>query len=210
MDNTPSCRFIVLTGGPGAGKTAVLDASRQIFGNRLAFLPESASIVYSGGFPRLGTPSCIRAAQLSIFRVQEQLEALAIEEGSYTVALCDRGICDGAAYWPDGSNAFFQAIGIPKEIVYSRYCTVIHLKTPNLSFGYNNSNPTRTETPEEAALIDERIESVWRDHPNCYVVPATEHFTEKLQIVTNIIEKTLLSPARTVAHLGHIQQKLLN
>lgn len=210
MDISPSCRFIVLTGGPGAGKTAVLEAAQQIFGNRLAFLPESASIVYFGGFPRLGTPSCIRAAQLAIFRVQEQLEALAIEEGSYSVALCDRGICDGAAYWPDGLEAFFKAIGISKENVFSRYCTVIHLKTPTLSFGYNNSNPTRTETPEEAAILDAKIESIWRDHPNCFVVPATEQFTEKLHIVTNIIETALRSPPRTIAKLELIQPRLLN
>lgn len=43
---------VVLTGGPGAGKTALLELVRQSFCTHVKVLPEAASIVFGGGFPR--------------------------------------------------------------------------------------------------------------------------------------------------------------
>ncbi len=187
----PDIRFIVLTGGPGAGKTAVIAAARQIF-HQLTILPEAASIVYSGGFPRQPVPFAIRAAQRAIFRVQEQLENYAREERACSVALCDRGIADGAAYWPDGHQAFFKAIGLSRSEIFRRYHTVIHLRTPSVHLGYtNHTNLVRTESPEEAAALDMQIEKVWEGHPNRLVVPATESFPEKLDQVTDLIRAAL-------------------
>lgn len=191
MSGANRCKFIVLTGGPGAGKTAVMGAARQIFSRNIAILPESASIVYSGGFPRFNTPTSIKAAQRAIARVQEELELFALEEGQAQIALCDRGIVDGAAYWPEGFGCFYDAIGMNKESVFTRYSTVIHLRTPTVALGYNHDNPMRIETPEQAAKIDLRIERAWEGHPKRYIVPATETFTEKLDHVTALIRAEL-------------------
>jgi predicted ATPase len=186
-----SCRFIVLTGGPGAGKTAVMGAARQIFGPAISILPEAASIVYSGGFPRLGTPGSVRSAQRAICRVQEELERYAAVEEGACVGLCDRGIADGAAYWPDGFDSFFRSIGLSQREVFSRYHAVIHLRTPSAAWGYNLGNPMRTETADEAMRLDHRIERVWEGHPNRFIVPATETFPEKLEQVTELITAAL-------------------
>jgi predicted ATPase len=191
MDSIHGCRFIVLTGGPGAGKTAVMEAARQIFTKHVAILPESASIVYSGGFPRFPNPSSTRAAQRAIVRVQEELERYAVEEASTYVALCDRGIPDGGAYWPEGKQSFYAALGLTEREVFARYHTVIHLHTPPAHLGYNHSNPMRIESPSEAAEINARIERVWSGHPNRFLVPATESFTEKLDHVEELIRKAL-------------------
>ena len=185
-------RFVVLTGGPGAGKTAVMEAARQIFARELMILPEAASIVYAGGFPRYPVPHSIRAAQRAIAAVQAELEAFASEDNSAPVALCDRGIADGAAYWPEGSASFFSALGTSAEEIFARYSTVIHLRTPTAAMGYDNSNPMRTETADEAAKLDQRIDRVWEGHPNRVVVPATETFTEKLEQVTALIRAELI------------------
>jgi predicted ATPase len=184
-------RFVVLTGGPGAGKTAVMEAARQIFAKEVAILPEAASIVYSGGFPRHPTPHSVRAAQRAIACVQAELEHFARDDRKAPVALCDRGIADGAAYWPEGAGSFFASIGMTAAQVFARYSTVIHLRTPTLAMGYDNSNPMRTETALEAAELDRRIERVWHGHPNRLVVPATETFTEKLEQVTALIRLEL-------------------
>lgn len=191
MSGLLGCKFIVLTGGPGAGKTAVMGAAQQMFSRHVAILPESASIVYSGGFPRYNNPTSIRAAQRAIARVQEELERYAIEEGNTHVALCDRGIADGAAYWPEGFGCFYEAIGMNRDSIFARYSTVIHLKTPSLGLGYNHDNPMRIETPEQAAYIDKKIEHVWEGHPNRFIVPATESFPEKLEHVTELIKAAL-------------------
>lgn len=185
-------RFVVLTGGPGAGKTAVMEAARQIFSKEVVILPEAASIVYSGGFPRHSTPQSMRACQRAIAAVQAELEHFARDDKRAPVALCDRGIADGAAYWPEGPGSFFAAIGMPAAEVFARYSTVIHLRTPTAAMGYDNSNPMRTETASEAAELDRRIERVWQGHTNRLVVPATETFTEKLEQVTALIRSELM------------------
>ena len=45
------CR-IVLTGGPGGGKTTAADLMRREVGERIVIVPEAATMLFSGGFPR--------------------------------------------------------------------------------------------------------------------------------------------------------------
>jgi predicted ATPase len=55
--------LVVLTGGPGAGKTALLEIARRNFCEHIAVLPEAVSIVFGGGFWRKETAPARRAAQ---------------------------------------------------------------------------------------------------------------------------------------------------
>lgn len=71
---------IVITGGPGAGKTALLEVVRRMYCEHVVILPESASILFRGGFPSRPTPAAHEAAQRAIFRVQHEVERL-VEEG---------------------------------------------------------------------------------------------------------------------------------
>ena len=70
-------RRIVLTGGPGAGKTAVLELIRQSFCAHVKVLPESAGIIFGGGFPRSDGAELRQATQRAIFYVQRELEIVA-------------------------------------------------------------------------------------------------------------------------------------
>ena len=90
---------IVLTGGPGAGKTAVLELIRQAFCEHVVVLPEAAGVLFGGGFPRGSHEISRRAAQRAIYYVQRELEASAVVEQP-AIILCDRGTIDGAAYGP--------------------------------------------------------------------------------------------------------------
>ena len=45
-------RLIAVTGGPGAGKTAVLEMALRSFCTHVGVLPEAAGVVFGGGFPR--------------------------------------------------------------------------------------------------------------------------------------------------------------
>jgi predicted ATPase len=174
-------RLVVLTGGPGAGKTAVLELLRRTLCSHVALLPEAASIIFGGGFPRRTTLPGRRAAQRAIVRVQMELERWVTEEEPVALGLCDRGVLDGLAYWPGRPEDFFTELGLTPERALARYAAVIHLRTPPAEGGYDKSNPLRIESPEEAAAIDARIEQVWRDHPRRFVIPNTWDFMEKVQ-----------------------------
>jgi hypothetical protein len=50
VDHVP--RLVVLTGGPGAGKTATLEVVQRELSRHVVVVPEAASILWKGGFPR--------------------------------------------------------------------------------------------------------------------------------------------------------------
>lgn len=174
-------KLVVLTGGPGAGKTAVLEVVRRDFCEHVAVLPEAASILFAGGFPRRPSEPARRAAQRAIFHVQREMERLTIEERGVGLALCDRGTVDGLAYWPGPPESFWRELETSREAELGRYATVIHLRTPPADKGYNHQNPVRTESAREAALADERIARAWDGHPRRFFVESTADFVEKLR-----------------------------
>jgi predicted ATPase len=190
------CRLVVLTGGPGAGKTAVLEVIRRNFGARVQVLPEAASILFRGGFPRGTTHAERQAAQRAIFHVQHELERLAQAHDHGTVALCDRGTLDALAYWPGDPKDFFDGVGATREGELARYSAVIHLRTPKDGEGYDHSNPVRVEDPEEAARIDEGIHRAWEGHPHRHTVDSTPDFLDKVVRVLALVGAEL--PAGTL------------
>ena len=173
-------RFVAVTGGPGAGKSRMLDELRRSLCEHVVVLPEAASIVFGGGFPRIATESAARAAQRAIYRVQAELERLASEDGRVAVALCDRGRLDGLAYWPGSPDDYFHELGTTRAAELSRYAAVVHLR-PAPPEGYDKSNPLRVESAPQAILVDARIEQAWSDHPARAFVAAADSFDAKLE-----------------------------
>lgn len=180
---------IVLTGGPGAGKTAVLELVRQYFCRHVQVLPEAASILFSGGFPRGEHLRQRAAAQRAIFWVQRELEAATDANEQPAITLCDRGTIDGAAYWP-GPGSLWSAVGTTLEAELARYDAVIHLRTPEVS-SYNHSNPVRIESALEAASIDERIAAAWSTHPQRFFVESSADFMDKVQRAIELLRARL-------------------
>ncbi len=190
-------KLVVLTGGPGAGKTAVLEVVRRHFCRHVVVLPESASILFSGGFPRRKTEIAMRSAQRAIFWVQRELERMALEEHQGAIVLCDRGTIDGLAYWPGPPAGFFRDVHTSFEEELARYATVIHLRTPDEHTGYDRSNPIRTETAEQALAIDARIALAWRAHPRRFLVENQLEFVDKLARAIELIEGELPACCRS-------------
>jgi predicted ATPase len=180
---------IVLTGGPGAGKTAVLELARQYFCKHVLVLPEAAGILFGGGFPRTGAQLERAAAQRAIFHVQRELEQIGDHRDELAVVLCDRGTVDGVAYWP-GPATLWDSVTEDRDAELARYHRVIHLRTPT-SNNYNHSNPLRIENAEEAARIDERIIQAWSGHPRHETIPSTDDFLEKARRAVEILRSEL-------------------
>jgi len=186
-------RFVVLTGGPGAGKTAVLEVVRRQFEEAILVLPEAASIVFGGGFPRSANVCARKAAQRAIFCVQRELEAYASDASQDRVVLCDRGTIDGMAYWPGEAEELLREMGTTREAEFARYALVVHLEPPSADAGYNHDNPLRIESPEEAQAIDMRIGEAWAGHPRLLRVRNQRRFTDKLDDVLEIVRRDVLT-----------------
>ena len=188
--DTHQRRRVVLTGGPGAGKTAVLELIRQSLCAHVKVLPEAAGIIFGGGFPREDDPGCRRAAQRAIYDVQRELEATG-DAHDAAVVLCDRGTVDGLAYVPEPREDFWPSVRTTLQDELGRYDTVIHLRTPAFDRGYNRSNPLRTESAASAAAIDARILAAWASHPRRFIVDPSDAFLDKATRTLDIIRGEL-------------------
>lgn len=189
-------RLVVVTGGPGAGKTAVLEIARRHFCRHVLVLPEAASIVFGGGFPRAAAPRWRKAAQRAIYHVQRELERAALEGDDVAIVLCDRGTLDGVAYWPDGAADWAASVGTSIEAEQARYAAVIELRTPPPG-SYDHRNPLRIESAAEAARSDARIHAVWTSHARHHVIPSTPRFFDKVTLALAAIEAELPACCRT-------------
>lgn len=198
-----STRRIVLTGGPGAGKTAVLALVQKSLCQHLRILPEAAGIVFGGGFPREDGLEARRAGQRAIYFVQRELEA-AIAGSDTAVALCDRGTVDGAAYWP-GPEPLWESVGTTLAAELARYAAVLHLRTPAMNMGYDHSNPLRIESAVEAHAIDERIARAWEGHPRRFEIEPAASFLAKAARAVEIVRNELPDCCRRHVPLPSVQ-----
>lgn len=172
---------IVVTGGPGAGKTTAIDLFRRELGPRLVTVPEAATMLLGGGFPRPSDPPARRAVQLAIYHVQHNLEAVQLARYPRRVLLCDRGTIDGAAYWPAPADEFFAAVGSSMQAELARYDEVIFFETAAVGgLSIEGGNPARVESNDEAVVLDARLRALWSQHPRFTLVAHEASFLAKI------------------------------
>jgi predicted ATPase len=174
------CR-IVLTGGPGGGKTTAADLFRRELGESVVVVPESATILFAGGFPRSDQVDAGRAVQTAIFHVQRNLEDVQSARYPDRVLICDRGTIDGAAYWPAGDGDFFEQMGTTFDTELQRYDAVVFFETAAVAGdSIEGGNPVRSETLDEAVALDARLRRLWSRHPRFSLVPHSSSFLHKI------------------------------
>jgi len=71
--NLVYCKKIVITGAPG-GKTTALDLFQRELNEKLAVLPEAASILLNGAMPRSDQLDLVKTTHKTLYQVQRSLE----------------------------------------------------------------------------------------------------------------------------------------
>lgn len=175
------CR-IVLTGGPGGGKTTAADLFRRELGERVVVVPEAATLLFAGGFPRATEASAQRCAQRAIFHVQRNLEDVQSARFPDRILLCDRGTIDGAAYWPvDQARGFFDDVGTTEADELERYDAVLFFESAAVGgIAIEGGNPIRNESLVRATELDARLRALWSKHPRFVLVPHDTSFVRKI------------------------------
>lgn len=192
-DPRPAQPFrVVLTGGPGGGKTTAADLFRREIGNRVIVVPEAATLLFSGGLPRADRAAAQRSVQTAIYQLQRSLEDIQTARYPDRILLCDRGTVDGGAYWPDGAADFYESVGSTQADELSRYDAVIFFETAARGgHGFESENRFRTESHQEAIDLDSRLRSLWSSHPHFTVIPHTASFFRKMTIGLGILESLI-------------------
>ena len=181
---------VAITGGPSGGKTTLIDSIKKEYGGKVKVVPEAASILYKGGFPRVKSFDGVFHAQRAIYSVQREVEDLRCKIHPDALIVCDRGSLDALAYWPENGEDFFSMFGssIPAEV--ARYNWVIHLDTA-AEPDYDNTNEIRTETFSEALALNEKIKQSWSIHPNRIIINSQQDFLSKIRKATLVIKAIL-------------------
>ncbi len=144
-------------------------------------VPEAATILFQGGFPRSAEPHARRFAQTAIYHVQRHLEDVQASLYPSRALLCDRGTIDGAAYWPGEVHDYFGAVGSSFDAELRRYDAVIFFESAAVGgTSIEGGNPMRNETLEQAAALDGKLRGLWSRHPRFVLVPHNPSFFKKI------------------------------
>ena len=183
---------IVLTGGPGAGKTVI--SRRIVADNPAAYMlvPEAATQIYDAlqtRWDRLDLEGRKRV-QREIYRFQLDQEAQIALQHPEKCLILDRGTIDVAAYCPDGAEAYWQDLGSTYQHEIARYDRVICLQTCAVVVLYDGdrSNPRRFEDSSGAIENDHLLMRLWDRHPNFLRIDACINLEEKIRRVKMAIE----------------------
>lgn len=197
------CCRIVLTGGPGGGKTTAADLYRREIGEDVVIVPEAATLLYLGGFPRAGEIEVRKATQRAIYHVQLNLEDAQAAHYRSRTLLCDRGTIDGAAYWPGPTDEFFSHLNTTLNDELARYDAVIFFETAAIGgIAIEGGNPARVESNEQAVRLDRKLREMWSKHPNFTFVPHNPSFIKKVNVgleeVAKIVAAHHQSPSESL------------
>ncbi|MCB9061064.1 MAG: AAA family ATPase [Halobacteriovoraceae bacterium] len=183
---------IVLTGGPGGGKTTALDLFSREFQGQVAVVPEAATMMFSGGVSRLQAKHYPNETQVAIYRLQRNLEDLIRKMCPNKTLLCDRGGLDGIAYWSDSQDTFLNGIKSTIEKEIARYDAVIFFETAaRVGGNIQTNNPIRDENNEKAIEIDYKLQEVWSQHPHFILVKSRSSFLAKVSEGLGVIKKVM-------------------
>ncbi len=201
----PSVTKIVVTGGPCAGKTTAMSWIQNAFGERgyaVLFVPETATELITGGVApwTCGSNAEYQRCQLDLQMAKEKVfqEAARTMPQDKVLMVCDRGTMDNKAYMSDLDFAkVLRDLGQTEVGLRDTYDAVFHLTTAAKGAveAYTlSNNAARTETPDEAAALDDRLIAAWTGHPHLRVVDNSTSFDEKMRRLVAEIASFLGEP----------------
>lgn len=191
---------IVLTGGPGAGKSTIIEyLEKYLNQNNIPnhVISETVSDLNREiGIKPSSTNS--RTFQNMVYYLQKVKEEGAINGFKHRnedkLIICDRGLVDNRAYLTDDTfNELLNQYNDNFLDISNQYDYVIALSSAaNLDNGYTlENNPARYESKEEAIEKNKRTIESWILTRNLKIIPAQENFENKKISTLNYFRRIL-------------------
>ena len=196
---------IVITGGPCAGKSTALSCIHDEFtqmGYTVLFISETATELITGG---VAPWTCETNAKYQELQLRLQIEKEKIfEEAAKTMGkekiliVCDRGALDNKAYMEETEFAkAIESVAENEVELRDNYDAVFHLVTAAKGaeeFYTTANNSARTESVEQAAVLDNKLISAWTGHPHFRVIDNSSSFEDKIKRLVAEISTFLGEP----------------
>lgn len=197
---------IALTGGPCAGKSnglSRLDDRFTALGYKCLQVPEAATQLKRLGLTFGNDPlyqSHILDFQIALEGIAESAAEAMIKSDPdrKILILCDRGAMDGKAFVSESDfKAILDSRCLTENDARDRYDAVFHLETAAKGaekYYTLANNDARTETPEQARDIDDRLISSWVGHPHLRIIDNRAGFDDKIDRLVSEISGFLGEP----------------
>jgi hypothetical protein len=163
----------------------------NMLGENVVIIPESAVVLLSGGFPAPAHDDMkqITVFQKAIIQVQAGLETVfARQNPDSNLTIYDRGILDGAGFWPPGPEDYLEKFNIDVAKEFSKYDYVLFFELPSEKF-YGGINRLRFHNYAQSLESEMKLKEIWSQHPQFIQIKATEDFEDKIQTAITIIQK---------------------
>lgn len=197
---------IVITGGPCAGKTTAMSWIQNAFtkqGYSVLFVDETATQLITGGAaPWLNTSN--RDFQWHLLQLQQAKEKAFADiartmKGHKILIVCDRAAMDNSAYMTEEDFMWvLKQMQTSKIHLRDQYDAVFHLVTAAKGaekFYTTANNQARTETVEQATVLDDKLIAAWTGHPHFRVIDNSTGFEEKMLRLMKEISAFLGEPS---------------
>ncbi len=184
---------IVLTGGPGGGKSSLIEDLRRdpAWAQRFVALPETVHYAKFVNIPY--TEKLFQRAMVYLQIGLEDALNRALDANDPRAIICHRGTLDPLAFWQQRGWAvdeFFDFTRTTRAQHYNRYAAIIHLVTaadgaPDAYTRFPASH--RPEEAGEAIALDRWLNEAWRDHPRHFRIDNVEkNWADKLRAAREI------------------------
>lgn len=196
---------IVLTGGPGGGKTTGMCKIPGVlakFGWKTLLVPEAATETILAGV----LPDSMENKYFQTGIVMNQMAKEKVFEhyakhypADKVLIICDRGLMDNKAYCDEETfNYALECNGVTEIKARDSYDGVFHLVSPAdgaEEFYTVDNNPARSEDVEKARALDRRIKNAWVGHPHMRVIDNNvDSFEDKINWLINEVCSFLGEP----------------
>jgi len=167
-------------------------------GYNVLTVPEASTFLQTNGAVFPGFQICKRK-ELLLYEInllqlvldfERAMLRIASLSNEKSVVICDRGAVDIRAYVSEEMwGELLSASNTTMEALTNRYDFVIHLVTAadGAEQHYTTvNNSIRSETPEEAKILDKNTMDAWNEHPN-RIIAANNNcgFESKLNYITD-------------------------
>ena len=192
---------IVLTGGPGSGKTTVIESIKENLGGKykVIVIDETASYLINMGIRPFGDGQIpLLDFQELVLKMQLAKEdiinrSLDFLPDNNVIIIYDRGLLDNSAYiTKDEFEEILQRLEQKHTIneFLNRYDLILTLVSRK-DFYTTDNNPARSEAVEEALELGSKTLSSWVGHPNMKIVNPKDHIEDKIKEVLSYINQIL-------------------